>query len=126
MDTISVVKQLTNTLRKIAALPVKQHPERRFRELRQLPGEKDSAYRVRALAVIGSWWDRSANTVRSMEDGGRNGKDAPKFLADLHTYGGVRFDDSGAIIAGTLNAGPDPFSYIQSLPARKRPTSART
>jgi len=121
MAELSIVKQLTNIMRQIAALPTRQHPERWFRQLAPKPDEKASAYRIRALDVIGQRWNRSADTVRSMEDGHRHGKDAPVFLRDLQKYGGVKFRDDGSIDPTTFNQGPDPMAYILSLPTRKRP-----
>lgn len=124
MAEIPTVKTLTNNLRRIAALPQKQHPERWFRTLTQKDGESDAAYRVRALDVIGARWDnRSGNTVRSMEGGSRNGKDSHAFMRDLQRYGACKFDEeTGALDTESLDLGPDPLTYLNSLPKRRRPT----
>lgn len=120
-EQIPTVKTLTNILRAIAARPKKEHPEKRFADLAPLPDEKSSTYRVRALAVIGSWWDRTADSVRAMEDGHRHGKDSPGFLRDLQKYGAAKFKRDGSLDPRSLGKGPDMVTYLSSLPARKRP-----
>lgn len=124
MAEIPTVKQLTNNMRRIAALPQNQHPEPWFRELARVEDETDAQYRLRALEVIGRRWDRSANTVRSMQDGGGHchGKNSFGFLRDLQKYGACQFNErTGALVKSSLDGGPDPMTYLASLPARKRP-----
>lgn len=119
-NTLTIVKQLTNNLREIAALPFNQQPEKRFRELRKLDDEKDSDYRVRALKVIGDWWGYAASTVRAMEDGSRSGRDSAPFLEDLRKYGAVQFSKKdGSIIERSLNKGLTALDYARALAARK-------
>jgi len=118
VKTLTLVKQLTNNMKMIAALPRNQHPEKRFAELTRDPDEKASDYRERALKVIGKWWGYAPTTVRMTEEGHRFGQECPELLDDLERYGAVEFETVNKrtrLVKESIGRGPKATEYMRAV-----------
>lgn len=123
---VSVYQLITNLL-KIAAQPVRTHPEPFFRELRPLEDEKSHAHRSRVREILGLRWGYAPNTVRAFEGYG-NGtaerfptlRSDPKFFADMAKYGRAEFDKGGKLKRESIGRGPTDVEFLRSVPRRAR------